>query len=378
MQSFNKRNSNRFVTLDVFRGFTVFLMIIVNTPGSGAIPFSQLEHAQWNGCTLTDLVFPSFLFAVGNAMPFAFKKLQDASEKIILYNIFKRSFLIFFVGYLLTWYTTMHFVNGQVVFVPLNQTRIMAVLQRIALCYLVAALIVHYFSLSWIVIISIFLLLLYWLMLYLLGDAGAQLTITGNAVRKIDLAVFSAQHMYREQGIVFDPEGLLSTLPAVVNVLAGYVTGWFILKKDKTYETVAKLALSGLVLIFVALCWNYFFPFNKRLWTSSYVVFTTGIDIAVLSLLFYCIEIRNIKTGVYFFSVMGKNPLFIYVLSNLFLFFLILPVANNIIFIDWVNAVFFQRMTPGPIGSLLFSIAFTMLCWSFGCIMDKRKIYIRL
>lgn len=370
--------TQRFIILDVFRGMTIFLMIIVNTQGSGAVPFSQLEHATWNGCTLTDLVFPSFLFAVGNAMPFAFKKFEGSSEKTILYKIFKRSFFIFLVGYLLTWYATMHFVNGHIAFASFSQTRVMAVLQRIALCYLFAALIAHYCSVRWIISMSIFILILYWVLLCIIGDKGSALTITGNAVRKIDLAIIGEQHMYREKAIVFDPEGLLSTLPAVVNVLAGYLAGIFIIKKSKTYETVAKLALAGLVLIFVGLCWNYFFPFNKKLWTSSYVLFTTGIDVAVLSLLFYFIEIKNIKTGTYFFSVMGRNPLFIYILSNLFLFVLILPVTNNMIFIEWINATFFQRLTPGAMGCLLFSLAFTILCWFFGWIMDKRKIYIRL
>lgn len=371
-------NSQRFITLDVFRGMTVFLMIIVNTQGSGAAPFSQLEHAEWNGCTLTDLVFPSFLFAVGNAMPFAFKRFEGLGEKVILYKIVKRSFLIFLVGYLLAWYTTIHFVNGHLEFSSFSQTRVMAVLQRIALCYLTAALIFHYFSVRWVIIISIFLLFLYWFLLYVIGDKGAELGITGNAVRKIDLTIIGEQHMYRERVIAFDPEGLLSTITATVNVLAGYFVGLFIIKKDKTYETVAKLALASLVLIFAALCWSYFFPFNKKLWTSSYVVFTTGIDVAVLSLLFYFIEIKSIKTDVYFFSVMGKNPLFIYVLSNLFLIFLIMPVKTNRIFIDWINAVFFQKIASGPMGCLLFSIAFTMVCWFFAWIMDKRKIYIRL
>jgi predicted acyltransferase len=254
----------------------------------------------------------------------------------------------------------------------------MAVLQRIGVCYLIAALIAHYFSVRWITFISIFLLLLYWLLLFLIGDKGAELTITGNAVYKIDLAIFGEAHMYRENGIVFDPEGLLSTIPAIVNVLAGYLVGVLIIKKNKTFETIAKLALMSLILIFVALGWSYFFPFNKKLWTSSYVVFTIGIDVAVVSLLFYLIELKHIKFGVYFFSVFGKNPLFIYVLSNLFLLLFILPVSHNTIVFEWINTILFQRIAPGALGCLLFAVTFTLLCWSVGWIMDKRKIYIRL
>lgn len=314
--------SQRFTTLDVFRGMTVFLMIIVNTPGSGATPLAPLEHAEWNGCTLTDLVFPSFLFAVGNAMPFAMKKFQHQPEKIVLYKIFKRTFLIFVIGYLLTWYTTMHFVNGHIAFAPFHQTRIMAVLQRIALCYCLAALLAHYFPPRTVIIFSVVFLLAYWLVLYVFSDAGRQYTITGNAVRKFDLATLGEQHMYREKGIVFDPEGLLSTIPAIVNVMAGYLTGVFILQKGKTYETVARLGVTASLLIVAALFWNYFFPFNKKLWTSSYVLYTTAIDVMTISVLFYSIELRQWKKGVHFFLCSEKILCLFMCCQTCFYFFL--------------------------------------------------------
>ncbi|MEO8763811.1 MAG: heparan-alpha-glucosaminide N-acetyltransferase domain-containing protein [Ginsengibacter sp.] len=373
----NKENE-RFITLDVFRGMTIFLMIIVNTPGGGAIPYSPLEHAEWHGCTLTDLVFPSFLFAVGNAMSFSMKKFATLPQKKVLFKIGKRTLLIFVVGYLLTWYTTMHFDNGTLVFSDFAQNRLMAVLQRIALCYCIAALMVYYFSTRSVVILSIILLLSYWMMLFIFGEPGIQYTITGNAVRRLDLAVIGERHMYRERGIVFDPEGLLSTIPATVNVLAGYLAGVFIIQKQKTYETVAKLAMAGALLMLMALSWNYFLPMNKKLWTSSYVVYTTGIDLIALGTLFYAIEIKRWKTGVAFFSVFGKNPLFIYVLSNLFLIFLIMKIVPGKVFIDWINEVFFQEIAPGPFGSLLFAISFTLVCWSIGWILDKKRIYIRM
>lgn len=368
----------RFSTLDVLRGMTIFLMIVVNTPGSGAIPYAPLEHAQWNGCTLTDLVFPSFLFAVGNAMPFAAKKFQNVSEKIFLLKVFKRAVLIFVVGYLLAWYTTMHFVNGHIAFAPFTQTRIMAVLQRIAICYCITALLFRYCSSYTVIVFSILILFIYWLVLYGFGDAHSQFSVEGNAVRKLDLAVLGEQHMYRERGVVFDPEGLLSTLPATVNVIAGYFAGTFIIQKSKTYETVAKLAVAGSLLILSALFWNLFFPINKKLWTSSYVLYTTGIDLLALCVLFYTIELKRWKKGMHFFVVLGRNPLFIYVLSNLFLFFIILPVTNDKIFIDWINEILFQKIAPGPFGSLLFAISFAMIFWFIAWIMDKKKVYIRL
>lgn len=371
-------SNKRFITLDVFRGMTIFLMIVVNTQGSGAISYSQLEHSEWNGCTLTDMVFPSFLFAVGNALPFAMKKFVGQPDKIVLNKIFKRTFLLFLAGYLLSWYTTMHWNDGYLQFEPLAQMRVMGVLQRIALCYCAAALITHYASPRSALIWMLLFLFGYWLLLYMFGNPGLQYTITGNAVRKVDILIFGKQHLYKERGIIFDPEGLLSTIPAIANVLAGYLAGIFIIQKGKSYDVVVKFAIMGSLLILLALFWSYLLPINKKLWTSSYVFFTTGVDLIVLSILFYTIEIRQSQKVVNFFSVMGKNPLFIYVLSNLFLFFLILKVSDKLIFIDWINKVVFQKITPGPFGALLFSIAFTMILWSIAWIMDKRKIYIRL
>lgn len=369
----------RFTTLDVFRGVTVFLMIIVNTQGSGAIPYSALLHADWNGCTLTDLVFPSFLFAVGNAMAFTLHKetggkptignMVITGKKSSTGKIFKRTLLLFLIGYLLTWYP---FTTA------LPDTRIMAVLQRIALVYCLAALIVRQLSFRSVGIAAIVLLLGYWLLLYILGDSGAQFTIEGNAVRKLDLWLLGERHMYRERGIAFDPEGLLSTLPAIVNVWAGWMAGRWVIRKGKTVETVRGLFLAGIVLIGVALLWKEAMPFNKKLWTSSYVLFTVGIDLVVLSILFYGIELRSLQTGVAFFTVFGKNPLFIYIFSTAIGIFLVIRVKGDTIFIDWINEIFFQRIAPGPFGALLFSLSFTLACWIAGWLLNRRRIYIRL
>lgn len=371
--------TQRFITLDVFRGMTVCLMIIVNTQGSGAIPFTQMMHAEWNGCTLTDLVFPSFLFAVGNAMVFANKKFQTMPAKSVWYKIIKRTILIFIVGYLLTWYPFVGWNGeGKIWWKPFAETRVMAVLQRIALCYFFAAVIVRYASLKKIIVIAALLLLLYWALLYFLGDTGAQYTIEGNIVRKFDMLIIGRQHMYKEKGIVFDPEGLLSTVPAIVNVLIGYITGAFIVREGATYKCIAKLLAAGSLLVFAGLCWNTVLPFNKKLWTSSYVCYTSGIDIIVLGLLFYLLECKRWKTGVYFFTVFGKNPLFIYVLSNLLGVFFLFYISKDVILIDWLNEKVFQVIAPGALGCLLFSICFTFICWLAGWWLDKKKIYIRL
>ena len=203
-------------------------------------------------------------------------------------------------------------------------------------------------------------------------------TIEGNAVRKLDLLLIGEQHMYKERGIVFDPEGLLSTIPSIVNVLIGYLTSAFIIRKGANYECISKLLIAGLLLVFTGLCWNVAFPINKKLWTSSYVCYTSGIDIIVVSFLFYLIEFKQWKTGVYFFTVFGKNPLFIYVLSNLLGVFFMLHVSKDVVLIDWLNNKIFQVIAPGALGCLLFAVCFTFICWLAGWWLDKKKIYIRL
>jgi len=349
----------RFVTLDVFRGMTVFLMIVVNTQGSGATPYAAMMHAEWNGCTLTDLVFPSFLFAVGNAMAFT----QPGPGKI-----FRRSLLLFVIGWLLTWWPFTQ---------PLGETRIMAVLQRIALAYFLAALMVRKLDEQKVFILSVALLLIYWLLLYILGTPGSQYTLEGNAVRHIDLRVLGPRHMYHEKGVAFDPEGLLSTLPAVVNVVAGWLAGRWVIKKGAAFGTVAWLLFTGVLLITVAIVWQNWLPLNKKLWTSSYVLFTSAVDLATLGILLYFIEIKDWKRGTKFFSVFGKNPLFIYILSTMLGILFILKV-NGTILIDRVNEAVFQKLAPGPLGALLFSFCYTLICWCVGWVMDKKKIYIRL
>lgn len=362
----------RFTTLDVFRGMTVFLMIVVNTPGSGAEPFSPLEHADWHGFTLTDLVFPSFLFAVGNAMSFS-------SRNRKLSKILKRAILIYIIGYLLNWFTSLHF-NGDwsVSMRDFFSVRILGVLPRIALAYCIAAILALYFTEKQVVYISALLLILYWILLKVFGDPGLQYTVEGNAVRKLDLAIIGPARMYKQHGIPFDPEGFLSTIPSIVNVTLGYLTGKFIQRKGKTYECIGKLLIAGNLLILAALLWNLEFPINKKLWTSSFALYTSGISMATIGVLLYFYELKEIKFGSYFFQVFGRNPLFIYILADVFVVLFWLPVAPDLNFFGYINNVVYQRIAPGPIGSLLFAISFALLCWLVGYILDKRKIYIRV
>jgi len=371
--------SERFTALDVFRGMTICFMIIVNAPGSGADVWTPLDHAAWFGFTPTDLVFPSFLFAVGNALSFSKNKFD--TDAAFLGKIFKRTVIIFLLGYLMYWFPFFHRDNGSWTFNPLANTRIMGVLQRIALCYFFGAVIVHYCSKKAAVIISVFLLVGYWVFLLLFGEPGKEFTMLGNAGTRFDIMIMGNAHLYHDKGgpIAFDPEGLLSTLPAIVNVIAGYLAGAFIQKKGKNYESVAKIFICGCLFIALALFLGQFFPLAKKLWTSSFTLLTIGIDLSILGLLVYLIEIENIKRGTKFFLAFGKNPLVIYLLSELLLTTLqLIWVRPQLSFYDWVNQVFYQPLFPGPLGTLVFAVCYMLLCWLVAYLLDKKNIYIKI
>jgi predicted acyltransferase len=368
----------RFLSLDVFRGMTICFMIIVNNPGSN-VAFWPLDHAKWNGFTPTDLVFPSFLFAVGNAMSFTMKRYQQMGNGAVLSKIFKRTFLIFLIGYLMYWFPFFHVTDGHWSLSPIGNTRIMGVLQRIALCYCFASLMIHYLSTRTVYILSALFLLGYWILLLVFGDQGAQLTMTGNAGLYLDKWLFGDAHLYHGEHIAFEPEGVLSTMPAIVNVVIGYYAGKFIQESGKTYTTISKLLLTGCLFIFIAICWDSVFPMNKKLWTSSFVFITTGLDLVIISFLLYALEINNWNKGNWarFFTVVGKNPLPIYVLSEILLIILgWIVISGKSLPAYWTSL--FQDIAPGKVGSLLFAISFMLVCWLAGYVLDKRKIYIRV
>jgi len=371
-----KSVSPRYLALDVLRGMTICFMIIVNTQGSGATPFAPLSHAAWHGFTPTDLVFPTFLFVVGNAMSFSMPKYRQLGTSNVLQKIFKRTLIIFLLGYLMYWFPFFRELKGGgYEFSPIKDTRIMGVLQRIAFCYCIASLMIHFLSKKTVWTLSALFLIAYWIILYVGGDYS----MTGNAGQKLDLFLFGESHLYHGEGIAFDPEGLLSTLPAIVNVVAGYYAGVFIQKKGNNYETVTKLLITGFAFLCLAYFWDFVFPINKKLWTSSFVVYTVGLDMIMLGILIFITEIKGVTKGVHFFQVFGKNPLFIYILSEVFavILFTIKTGPKTNLF-NSINSSIFQKLLPGAWGALFFSLCYMMLCWFVGYWMDKRKIYVRV
>lgn len=353
-------------------------MIVVNTPGYGAHPFAPLLHAEWNGFTLTDLVFPTFLFVVGNALSFTVPAYLNKGRNFYFRKTVKRTVIIFFLGFLMYCFPFFIKDSGGWHLRSLSEARIMGVLQRIALCYFIASVIVAFLSDRLILIISLFLLGGYWASLYIWGNRIAPLSVHGNAVYLLDAFLFGDSHLYHGSAGVFDPEGILSTFPAVVNVIAGYCAGKFLRRKQVTYETISKLLIIGNVLVFVAICWNPFFPFNKKLWTSSFVCLTVGLDLLILSFLIYITDVAGYKQWSRFFIPFGKNPLFIYLLSELLwaVFWFIPFGQNSNLYKEVCTALFFY--IPGAWGSLLFAVSYMLLCWVVAWWLNRQKICIKV
>ncbi len=383
--------NQRFYSLDVFRGATVALMILVNNPGSWGHIFPPLKHADWHGVTPTDLVFPFFLFAVGNAMAFVMPKLDKAGEATFWKKVIKRSLLIFLIGVFLNWFPFIKYNDaGNFVARPFENLRIFGVLQRIAISYFFAAVIVHYFKVRGSFVVGMFILLGYWFLTVAANPADPY-SLAGWFGTDIDKAIIGEKHMYHGEGIAFDPEGLMNSFAAIVQVMLGYLVGNYILQKGKTHEMLNGLFVAGCVLIFTGFCWDMVYPLNKKIWTSSYTIYTTGLALLILSLMIWLIEFKNNK-GVWsrFFDVFGKNALFIFAMSAL------IPRTLGLIRINngmnaagkpkYLNPLswFYENIckpifTGDPrIGSLIYALCFIGMMWGLAWLLDKKRIYIKV
>jgi predicted acyltransferase len=379
----------RFYSLDVFRGATVAFMILVNNPGNWSYIYAPFDHAPWHGCTPTDLVFPFFLFAVGNALAFVLPRLEAAGGAAFLKKVLPRTLLIFGIGLFLNWFPFVKWSDGHLVFKAWAGIRILGVLQRIALAYCFASLIIYYGKLRGAFFAAAVILLGYWAVCFVLGNPSDPYSLSGYFGTAVDKAVLGVAHMYKGEGLAFDPEGLASTLPAVVQVIFGYLVGQYILQKGKTYEMVAGLFVIGCVLVFLGFCWDMVFPINKKIWSSSFVIYTTGLAILLLCVLLYYIELRGRKSAwSRFFDVFGKNALFIFMVSG------IIPRLYGLFHIadgqnangdirysglgGWMYDHLFSPAFGLMNGSLLYAIFHILLFWAFCYWLDKKKIYIKV
>ena len=375
----------RLSSLDVFRGITIAAMILANMAGVADDVYRPLSHSEWHGCTPTDLIFPCFLFIVGVAMTFSLSKYtaENKPTKAVYLRILRRTAILFILGLVLN-----GFWNQGVWTFDLSSIRLMGVLQRIALTYLFASLIVLKLPRKSQWLVAGGLLITYWLtMMYIpVPDYGAGvLTREGNFGAFIDRLIIPKAHLYKGDGFNFmgDPEGLFSTIPAIVSVLAGYFTGeWIKDKKQATSQTSMDLVLFGLCCLVIAIIWDVAFPINKKIWTSSYVLFTTGWALMLLAACYELIEVRLIKRWSKPFEIMGLNAIALFVASV----FLIKITAKTqlgtgetaVSIYNWIYKNIFASWAGNFNGSFLFALVTLLFWYGVAVLMYQKRWFIKV
>ena len=378
--------SKRLVSLDVFRGIAIALMILVNMAGVADQVYPPLLHADWNGCTPTDLVFPFFLFIVGVAMAFSLSKYTDSAVVSplakggwggIYWRIVRRSAILFALGLLLNGFWNY----------DLSSIRIMGVLQRIGLAYLLAALVVLKLPRKGQWAIALLLVIGYWVAMSFVPvpDYGAgNLTREGNLGAYVDRLIIGTAHLYKGDKFnsMGDPEGLFSTLPAVVTVLLGYFTGEWLRKQPIKSRTSLDLVLVGLSCLVIGQVWGYWFPINKKLWTSSYVVFTAGWALLLLAVCYEWIEVRGRRHWGKPFEIIGLNAIFVFVASVLMIKILVkthvgtgekAPTTYT-----WIYEHLFVPWAGAMNGSLLFALLTVLFWWGVAYAMYQRRWFFKV
>lgn len=393
---------DRQLSLDVFRGATVALMILVNNPGSWKHLYPPLAHAPWHGCTPTDLVFPFFLFAVGNALALVMPALRAGGPAVFWPKLLRRTLLIFAIGVALNAAPFLRWdAAGELIPRDWAQLRTLGVLQRIALAWGAAALIVWWAGRlgsgweqrgAWAAVVA--LLLGYAAACLIWGAPGDAYSLAGWFGTALDRTVLGAAHLYQGEGQPFDPEGLASTAPAVAQVLLGWWVGRVLSTGRVNAETALRLFLIAMALGLAAYAASLLMPVNKKIWTSSYVLLTSALAVACLACLVWRLDLpvrasQAMPGWVRFGQVFGKNALFVFVMSGL--------VPRVLSLLRWAEGVDAQGqprfITPLPwiyrnvfadigsdprLGSLLFALANLALYWALAAWLDRRRIYIRV
>ncbi|MFO1112409.1 MAG: heparan-alpha-glucosaminide N-acetyltransferase domain-containing protein [Rhodospirillales bacterium] len=341
--------------LDVFRGLAVAGMVLVNNPGDDQSVYAQLLHSAWNGFSLADQVFPSFLFIVGASL--AFSAVKDAGTRQFIRQVSWRSFVLFALGLMLNGFPYYH----------LHTLRVYGVLQRIGLIYGLSALAVRSLGRGGLWLLAVVILLGYWILLEFPGGAAAAdpLSAQGNVVAMLDHLLLRPAHLYT---IGTDPEGLLSTLPAVVTALIGYLAASWIREQPGTSATAAWLAAAGTAASLLGYLWSFWLPINKQLWTSSFTLLTAGICLIVFALLYQVIEIWRWRRWAQPLSMIGASALIIYIGCEIISVLLIqVPLALSIQ--QWILHQVFRPIAEPKQASLLYSLV-ELTCgpdWRSGC-----------
>ncbi|NCB19061.1 MAG: DUF1624 domain-containing protein [Bacteroidia bacterium] len=394
-----KEIAHRYTALDVLRGMTIAGMILVNNPGTWGKIFPPLKHAAWHGCTPTDLVFPFFLFIVGAALAFAFAKYNDTLNPASVKKVIKRSFLIFLTGFLLNafpFYNTSPdpaLTFGENWLYYFQHIRVFGVLQRIAMCYLVGALLALWLQKPRkIVIAGVSLMFLHWLILVVFGGDDP-FSKEGNIAGAIDMAILGETRIYKGFGMPFEPEGVLGVLSGAATVLFGYLIGGIVRKSKEKINATSQLYTIGLISLGIAMVMSIAIPVNKPLWTPSYVLYAGGWSVLMLAFFIYLIDIKGKEKLFYQFKALGLNPLFAFVMAGIFA-----KTLGRVI--KWKSMVTLEDGTIKEVtmsasswiysnccvpllgnnefGSLLYALAYVAIFTTMAIWLYKRKIVIKL
>lgn len=387
-----EKPSGRLLALDVLRGITIAGMIMVNNPGSWSAVYAPLQHEPWHGLTPTDLVFPFFMFIMGISTYISLQKFDFQFSAPTLLKIVKRTIIIFLIGIGLSWlsvsFNTYYMLESENLgfierffraITNFQHIRILGVMQRLALTYGISAIIaitVKHKYIPYIITVS----LISYFLLLLLGNGFER--SEQNIISIVDRAILGINHMYKDAGIAIDPEGLLSTIPAIAHVLIGFCCGGILMAIKDNQQRIIQLFIIGTILTFAGFLLSYGCPINKKIWSPTFVLATCGLASLFLALLIWIIDIKGCKRWSIFFESFGVNPLFIYVLAGILAILAGQPFfiyngevisAKGFIFSILLHPYFGEYFS-----SLLFAIIFVSINWIVGNILYKRKIYIKI
>ena len=363
--------NQRLLSIDAFRGLTIAGMILVNDPGNWDAVYWPLEHAAWNGWTPTDLVFPFFLFLVGTSMVFSFSSRQEkgSTRRELLRHSIRRSLYIYGIGLALHLYP---FTLRRI-----EHVRVMGVLGRIALCYFLASLIYLYVSRRVRFVITVGLLLGYWVIMRFVSVPGfstGDMTPFGNVAAYFDRLVLGT-HLWKP---MWDPEGLLSSLPALATALLGTFCGEWLRAPNTQTRRVVGLFAAGVVGLLLGKLIHPYFPINKNLWTSTFVLFTAGFACALLAALYWIIDIRGFRRWVMPLEVFGANAILSYAIATLVIKnMIIISVGGRSVLEQTYDHLFAPLASPKN-SSLLFAIAFTLTIWLIMLVFYRKKIFLKV
>ena len=381
--------SVRLTSLDVFRGMTIATMILVNMaslPDEGK-KYLLLDHAAWHGYTIADFVFPFFLYIIGGSMAFSLAKYTSGSAPItknVYWQIIRRSLILFGLGLILNNLVWNYNFTDPKIFANLDSLRIMGVLQRIGIAFFFASIAILTLSHRGLCILAGGILVGYWLILTFipaLDNADGVFTKLGNFGSYIDRLIITPAHLHKGSGSMSDPEGLFGTLPSIVNILFGYLTCSWLKRQPVAARTSLNLLMFGLAAIVIGLVWNDFFPINKKLWTSSFVLFTTGWGLISLAACYELVDVRKYRQWFKPFEIMGLNAIFIYVASIVLIKLLM---VNEIGKGEQARSIYelLKEQLFGWAGALnsglLFAIATVLLWMGVSCLMYRQRWFLKI